>query len=551
MSSGAVPVVATAADFELKSNVYVILVMSFLMALASVWFTRIAPHGSSSAKMQSLLKGECLPGGSLPGSQGFRLSSVAELFSKFLNSLLGSGGTEVERNFKRVYVFAFLLAMLSDWLQGPYVYALYQAYGFTHAENGILFIFGFGSSMVFGTVIGGFADKYGRRKFAMLYCLIYALSCCTKHFNSFFVLSLGRILAGIATSLLYSVFESWLVCEAAQRNISDAVLGEIFSLAIFGNSVVAISAGFIAQGAADVMDFHQISSTFYMGKFCSPFDLAVLVLGICGYFLHTNWTENFGSSTVSDSEKMEKGQAAGESKSDSDSNDFSKAFELLKSEKKLQCLGLISSFFESSMFLFVFLWTPAVTANPAITEAPFGLIFSIFMLGCMIGSCLFQLLTQEREIGSGLTIFGSAPFSISQCAMLVMACSAVAHATVVISSSPFMLIVAFFLFEVAVGVYFPTMGIMKSKIVPESCRSTMYNFFRVPLNFIVCCALLINLPVKVGFLMTTAMLGSNIYLLKELSTVWSAEKGNVGAKNEETGSIIAAGGDDAAADSGI
>ena len=46
-----------------------------------------------------------------------------------------------------------------DWLQGPYVYALYQHYGFDRGDIGRLFIAGFGSSMVFGTVVGALADR--------------------------------------------------------------------------------------------------------------------------------------------------------------------------------------------------------------------------------------------------------------------------------------------------------------------------------------------------------------------------------------------------------
>ncbi len=47
----------------------------------------------------------------------------------------------------------------ADWLQGPYVYALYRYYGFTQAEIGRLFIAGFGSSLVFGSIVGSIADK--------------------------------------------------------------------------------------------------------------------------------------------------------------------------------------------------------------------------------------------------------------------------------------------------------------------------------------------------------------------------------------------------------
>jgi len=78
------------------------------------------------------------------------------------------------------YLFVYLLAAFSDWLQGPYVYALYDAYGYTQHEIAVLFVAGFGSSMVFGSFIGGMADQGGRKRFVILFAVIYALSCMTK-----------------------------------------------------------------------------------------------------------------------------------------------------------------------------------------------------------------------------------------------------------------------------------------------------------------------------------------------------------------------------------
>jgi Sugar-tranasporters, 12 TM len=46
-----------------------------------------------------------------------------------------------------------------DWLQGPYVYALYEAYNMSKHDIEVLFVAGFGSSMIVGTVVGSFADK--------------------------------------------------------------------------------------------------------------------------------------------------------------------------------------------------------------------------------------------------------------------------------------------------------------------------------------------------------------------------------------------------------
>lgn len=53
----------------------------------------------------------------------------------------------------------FHMAIAGDWLQGPYVYYLYSVYGFGKGEIGQLFIAGFGSSMLFGTIVGSLADK--------------------------------------------------------------------------------------------------------------------------------------------------------------------------------------------------------------------------------------------------------------------------------------------------------------------------------------------------------------------------------------------------------
>ena len=71
--------------------------------------------------------------------------------------------------------------------------------------------------MLFGTVAGSLADTLGRKRGALAYVVVYAASCVTKHWRSYEVLMFGRVLGGIATSLLFSVFDSWLVAEHASR----------------------------------------------------------------------------------------------------------------------------------------------------------------------------------------------------------------------------------------------------------------------------------------------------------------------------------------------
>ena len=78
------------------------------------------------------------------------------------------------------YLVVYLLARLTDWLQGPFVYAILYKYQYSQQEISMLFLAGFGSSMAFGTFVGAMADQFGRRKFVVVFGLTYALSCLTK-----------------------------------------------------------------------------------------------------------------------------------------------------------------------------------------------------------------------------------------------------------------------------------------------------------------------------------------------------------------------------------
>ena len=62
--------------------------------------------------------------------------------------------------------------------------------------------------------------RRGRKKAALTYVASYVFGCFTKHFNNFNVLFVGRIFCGVATSLLFSAFESWLVAEHFKVQLS-------------------------------------------------------------------------------------------------------------------------------------------------------------------------------------------------------------------------------------------------------------------------------------------------------------------------------------------
>lgn len=71
----------------------------------------------------------------------------------------------------------------------------------------------------------------GRKKAALTYVLAYTLGCFTKHWNNFTILLIGRLFCGVATSLLYSAFESWLVAEHFRVSFLTAIVNTLTLLA--------------------------------------------------------------------------------------------------------------------------------------------------------------------------------------------------------------------------------------------------------------------------------------------------------------------------------
>ena len=114
------------------------------------------------------------------------------------------------------FLVPFGVCVAADWLQGPYVYDLYDEYGNDSKTIKALFVCGFSASMLLGPFVGTIADRCGRKVMILIgYCTLYGLACVTKHFDTLGVLYLGRIFGGAATSVLFTCFESWCASACA------------------------------------------------------------------------------------------------------------------------------------------------------------------------------------------------------------------------------------------------------------------------------------------------------------------------------------------------
>lgn len=402
--------------------------------------------------------------------------------------------------FKNNYLVVYSLMMAGDWLQGPYVYYLYTTYGYGKGEIGQLFIAGFGSSMLFGTIVGSLADKQGRKRACVTYCITYILSCITKHSPHYKVLMLGRILGGIATSLLFSSFESWLVAEHFKRGFEQQWLSITFSKAIFlGNGLVAILAGLFGNFLVDSLNLGPVS----------PFDAASCFLAIGMAIILSSWTENYGD--PSDNKDL--------------LTQFKGAAVAIASDEKIALLGAIQSLFEGSMYTFVFLWTPALSPNDE--DIPHGFIFATFMLASMLGSSFASRLMTRNTLR--VESYMQVVFVISSAALMlpIVTNFFITPSNVKgggISFGGCILLLGFCTFESCVGIFWPSIMKMRSQYIPEEARSTIMNFFRVPLNIFVCIVLynVAAFPISVMFGMCSIFLFVAAILQRRLCAI--AEK---------------------------
>lgn len=355
-------------------------------------------------------------------------------------------------SFQKRYFVAYFLALMADWLQNPYLYKLYSHYGFLEPQIAVLYVCGFASSVVFGAFTHTLADRYGRKKLCITFCIVYSISCFTKLSTSYTVLIFGRILGGISTSLLFTAFEAWYVHEHVEtHDFPKEWLTSTFSTASHWNGIFAISAGIVANIFAGVLSLGPVS----------PFILAIPFLVASGAIVAVSWTENYGENKRSFSKTCSEGARN------------------IGSSKKIVLIGAMQSLFESVMYIFIFIWTPVLDPH----HPPLGIVFSTFMICIMIGTTIYNYISSFTQAASTFV-------NIS----IVMALTS----TVICVGStkpgdehPTVSYAAFLLLELACGMYFPAMGFLRSRILPEAHTVGIMNWFRLPLNLIACIGLMV------------------------------------------------------------
>ncbi|CAB9520511.1 Molybdate-anion transporter [Seminavis robusta] len=410
------------------------------------------------------------------------------------------------------FLSVFWCLRTSFWMSGPYFYAAYASKVLSNGQPvtpqliSYISLVGYASIALLGPLLGKLVDQYGRKLGTLVACLLYGVGCLSTTTNHLWMLFAGRALGGLGTSLLSAAPEAWLV-STLQGQIK-----ETFTIAYAYDPVVAIAAGQLAGWAAN--------KTGPTGPFqLSPFFL--LTGGLLAAFL---WSENKAGSASSKKDNNnnkeeepnnirrpeESEDDVTESSSDDTASDEGKdeeekkkkkksspssigdALHVVLNDKKIAYLGGVQAFFEGAMYIFVLQWPPMFNkaiqlAYGADAVTPYGTAFSCFMASCMAGSTLFGMLSRRNKQANNIQ------FERQTIVLLAVATVSLLLATWTVSdynNSPPQeqlpkLIFAFFTFEACVGMYFPSIGTLRSTYLPDTHRSVLMTLFGVPLNAIV------------------------------------------------------------------
>ncbi|ORY72224.1 hypothetical protein BCR35DRAFT_164915 [Leucosporidium creatinivorum] len=421
------------------------------------------------------------------------------------------------RSIKLNYLLIYALVMTADWLQGPYIYSLYHdEFNYSIRIVAALFVLGFLSAGLLAPFVGDWADRFGRRRLCLVFTAAYTLSCATKMIRFLPFLILGRLLGGFSTSILFSVFESWLVSSALDRGMHQSELNSFLGRLTLVNGGVACGAGMLSN---------QVVEAF--GTFKAPFVTSAGFLVVAGLVISASWSENYG-------EKKE--ETAGRW------GHLVEAVRVVQNDSSLLYLLAVITAFEASMYLFVFLWVPTLqsTLSPDDSALPLGVIFSSFMVCLSGGSIIYNILHFHLSACAGRNLRSTAkahrdahsqplassaasqptpnehapliPPPTSQRGASKLSLERIASisfnsrlGSLVLMAAGTLLLVSttvesakakfwcFVAFEIAVGMYYPMAASLRSALIAEEHRATITALFRVPLNLLVTIALLSGL----------------------------------------------------------
>lgn len=147
---------------------------------------------------------------------------------------------------RKMYLWGFLLSKTSMRAKSPYIYALlHSIHKLDIADIGVLYLIDSVSSLISGPFLGISADKFGRKKMAILYPFLSIVCILVRIYGTLPMVFCGQILTGLAGGILATCYESWLNFEITKlygdnKAYIDFFRKDIFSTILFYDSGLSL-----------------------------------------------------------------------------------------------------------------------------------------------------------------------------------------------------------------------------------------------------------------------------------------------------------------------
>jgi len=459
------------------------------------------------------------------------------------------------KRFRILYLIVYVVIMLADGMQGTHLFTLYSEYNYNVAS---LYAIGFLAGAITSPFIGAIVDKCGRRYSAIVYCVLEIVINILEQYKCFYGILLSRIIGGMTTNLLFTVFESWVITDHRKKCFPEEDIEIILRDSVIASNLSAIVSGIIAHYLA----FHFGAVGPFQGAvYCTFF--ALVLIYIC-------WGENYGLPTPEKKNLF---------------TILKDGVHIVTSDSKILRIGLIQGLTEGTLQTFIFLWCPKLLHltslsvfsqnNDIITsimtdnnkEPAYGLIFGAFMASGALGGyiqpyinkIITQYIEQRLQLRQSLPVpdtilppeednsedsssydsnlIGSSSLSNSSCFngelgkgeedIRSMAIHIQAGFCFLLSSMLFTVPIivkkqatgsftfcfyAFLSYEFLIGMYLPCEGILRSIYLPNTEVCTLMTLLRV----------IVNIIVAVGVFITNFFSLDTVFLVCSMSLVLAA-----------------------------
>ncbi|PAV89448.1 hypothetical protein WR25_24394 isoform D [Diploscapter pachys] len=387
------------------------------------------------------------------------------------NQQLQSNREENNREFRSLqkqFLFPCLTVLFTESIQVPYLYVLFFYYHYGPMQIGALYIVGLISNVFFKFYSLHLLSRYGRRFLCLLCIFTGSLACTLKPFSSFAVLTLSRLFDGAFAALISSPFQQWYTHQhLVTYDFPVEWMTSTFYIVAIGTGFLSICAGFFTHFVVTISHYDAL-----------PFVMSPILYILAALFIIKQWPENKAIDAPIPMTSVMK-----------------KALGHLRSSPISLVICVVSCFVDTASQLFIFVWAPLFMKYRSGDYFSFGIIYSCLIASHLLG-LVFQSSEFTRKISNsrlllGSTIIGMIALYIGY-SQLPLPLSRWQH-----DDAPYVLM-AFLVFEFAMGMANPSMDALQSSFIPGPQRPALSSLSSVPITLLVSSVIWALFPSSLG-----------------------------------------------------